>query len=630
MALTTPDVVVLVVYLGLVVLAGTLVGGGVRSTRDFFFGGQRFAWWLIAASCVATLVGSYSFLKYSEAGFRYGLASSATYTNDWFLMPLWMFGWLPIIYYSRVESIPEYFVRRFGNSVRHIATALILLYLLAGVSYNFYTLGVVGEQLFGIPLIYGAASVGVVVGAYVTFGGQSSVIMTDLVQGVFLIGVGVAIVFLASAHAGGFFTLWDAFPEGHRRSLAVFNEPPGYNAVGIFWNDAVVGGIGFYFFNQGMMLRFLSARSVDEGRKAVVAVVVVLMPLTAVAVASAGWVGASFTHILGPDGAPLLDPSLDPKAVFTTVTRMLFQIPGSYGLVIAALVAALMSTVDTLINASAAIVVNDVLKPLRPQATTRQLLNMARMASIFVCGIGLLITPAYASFDSLYEANAFLKAAIPPPVAVAVLLGAFWRRSTTVGVTLAMITSIVLTAVSFYFPAIVEPFAHGTPWDPTGPPAKQFVYMRAFFSFSIAMTVGVVVSLLTAPKTAEELWGLTADGIPVAKSRFKAVGSGVPGLKERSTAPTLAVIAVGEGWGYDHHGRSMVRLSPELGDALGVEPGDLVFAERPNPMWGGLKSGCFRVAEGWAEDGAGLCLGPEGQTLLGLADGDPVKIWRWM
>ena len=64
-------------------------------------------------------------------------------------------GWLPIIYYSRVESIPEYFVRRFGSSVRHIATSLILLYLLTGVSYNFFTLGVVGEQLFGIPVFAG-------------------------------------------------------------------------------------------------------------------------------------------------------------------------------------------------------------------------------------------------------------------------------------------------------------------------------------------------------------------------------------------------------------------------------------------------------------------------------------------
>ena len=242
-----------------------------------------------------------------------------------------MFGWLPIIYYSRVESIPEYFVRRFGSSVRHIATSLILLYLLTGVSYNFFTLGVVGEQLFGIPVFAGALGVGIVVGAYVTFGGQASVIMTDLVQGVFLLGVGLAIVVLASMQVGGFWELWAAFPDSHKVALPAFNTPPKYNFIGGFWNDAIVGGVAFYFFNQGMMLRFLSARSVDEGRKAVGAVIPILMPLTAVAVASAGWVGQAMTHVIGPSGVPLIDPAIDPKTVFTEVTKLLLRYPVATG-----------------------------------------------------------------------------------------------------------------------------------------------------------------------------------------------------------------------------------------------------------------------------------------------------------
>ena len=374
---------------------------------------------------------------------------------------------------------------------------------------------------------------GIVVGAYVTFGGQASVIMTDLVQGVFLLGVGLAIVVLASMQVGGFWELWAAFPDSHKVALPAFNTPPKYNFIGGFWNDAIVGGVAFYFFNQGMMLRFLSARSVDEGRKAVGAVILILMPLTAVAVASAGWVGQAMTHVIGPSGVPLIDPAIDPKTVFTEVTKLLFTLPGSYGLVIAALVAALMSTVDTLINASAAIVVNDVLRPLRPNASESQYLRDARFASIAVCAVGLVLVPAYNSFDSLYEANAFLKAAIPPPVAVAVLLGAFWKRATTAGVTIAMVAAITLTGLSFNFPQMVEPFAHGTPWDPDGNPAKQLVYMRAFFSFSISMVVGIVVSLLTQPKTEEELSGLVASSIDVARVQFKGA------VRERSERPEL-------------------------------------------------------------------------------------------
>jgi solute:Na+ symporter, SSS family len=622
-----PDIAVLLLYLGAVVAAGALVGGGARSTRDFFFGGQRFAWWLIAASCVATLVGSYSFMKYSEAGFVYGLASSSTYLNDWFWMPLWMCGWLPIIYYSRVESIPEYFVKRFGPGVRHIATGLILLYLLTGVSYNFFTLGVVGEQLFGIPLFLGAAGVGVVVGAYVTFGGQASVIMTDLVQGVFLLGVGIAIVVLAAMQVGGAGELWAAFPETHRSALPAFNTPPKYNFIGGFWNDAMVGGIAFYFFNQGMMLRFLSARSVDEGRKAVAAVILILMPLTAVAVASAGWVGQAMTHVMGPDGMPLIDPATDPKAIFTEVTRLLFTIPGSYGLVIAALIAALMSTVDTLINASAAIVVNDILRPLQPNASEEVYLRQARWASISVCAIGLVLVPAYNSFDSLYEANAFLKAAIPPPVAVAVLLGAFWKRSTTAGVTTAMVTAITLTSLSFGWPQIVEPFAHGTPWDPDGNPAKQLVYMRAFFSFSIAMVVGITVSLLTRPKTEEELNGLVATTLGDARDRFKGGKA-----REPSPAPQLVSLKVQDAeLGFDDGGRPLALLGQDLLDQLDIQQGDLLFAEHPNPIWGGLRSGCFRVhPDSGGADTSGLLVDDPSSKLLGSTSGNTVKVWRWM
>ncbi len=635
--MSSADIVVLLMYLGAVVAAGALVGGAARSTRDFFFGGQRFAWWIIAASCIATLVGSYSFMKYSEVGFRYGLASSSTYLNDWFWMPLWMFGWLPIIYYSRVGSIPEYFVRRFGPPVRHIATGLILLYLLAGVSYNFYTLGVVVEQLFNIPLMVGAVIIGVVVGAYVTFGGQASVIMTDLVQGVFLLGVGLAIVVLGALLAGGFGELWSAFPESHKTALPAFNEPAGYNFIGIFWNDAVVGGIAFYFFNQGMMLRFLSARSVEEGRKAIAAVILVLMPLTAIAVASAGWVGQSLAHIVGPDGVALVDPAIDPKKVFIAVSKLLFTVPGTFGLVIAALMAALMSTVDTLINASAAIVVNDILIPLRPKAGREELLRLSRYASVTVTVLGLLITPAYASFDSLYTANAFLKAAIPPPVAVAVLLGAFWRRSTTAGIVVAMLTAVVITSLSFGYPQIVEPFAHGTPWDPDGDPAKQLVYMRAFLSFSVAMVVGIVVSLMTRPKQPHELRGLVAEQFDLARRAFKqdrlaadvAITEALPAAKSSSRQPlTASCTPLGTDFGVDEGGRSWVQVAVTLRQELGVEPGDLVFAERLNPLWGGLRSGCFRVAKQPAADG--LTVDAHGALLLGAKGPLQVKIWRWM
>ena len=112
------DWAVIAAYFGLVVGAGLWFSRFTKTTQDFFFGGQRFAWWLVAISCVATLVGSYSFINYSEVGFNFGLPSLTNYTNEWFVLPFFLIGWLPIIYFSGVVSIPEYFERRFDRRTR--------------------------------------------------------------------------------------------------------------------------------------------------------------------------------------------------------------------------------------------------------------------------------------------------------------------------------------------------------------------------------------------------------------------------------------------------------------------------------------------------------------------------------
>ena len=109
---------------------------------------------------IATTIGSYSFVKYSAIAFNHGLASSQTYLNDWLWMPLLLFGWLPILYFSRVVSIPEYFGRRFDSKVRLAATVSVLIYLVSYIGVNLYTMGTVLENLLGWDVLWAAALVG--------------------------------------------------------------------------------------------------------------------------------------------------------------------------------------------------------------------------------------------------------------------------------------------------------------------------------------------------------------------------------------------------------------------------------------------------------------------------------------
>ena len=97
--------------------------------NDFFFSGQRFSWWLPAFSMVATGIGSYSYLKYSEQGFNTGMSSAMVYMNEWLILPIFVFAWLPVLYYNRIRSVPEYFERRFNRPARYVAVVLILAYI---------------------------------------------------------------------------------------------------------------------------------------------------------------------------------------------------------------------------------------------------------------------------------------------------------------------------------------------------------------------------------------------------------------------------------------------------------------------------------------------------------------------
>ena len=166
-------------------------------------------------------------MKYSKVAFGYGLASSQTYLNDWFWLPLMLFGWLPILYFSRITSIPEYFERRFDARTRKLVTWLLLVYLVGYVGVNLFTMGKALNHLLGWDIWPAAAMVASISAVYVTMGGQTSVIMTDLFQGVMLLATGAVILWLGADYLGGADLLWDHLQAGTApRSRTSTRTPP--------------------------------------------------------------------------------------------------------------------------------------------------------------------------------------------------------------------------------------------------------------------------------------------------------------------------------------------------------------------------------------------------------------------
>jgi len=610
------DLLVLALYFVAVLGAGAWAARRSRGLADFLLGGQRFSWWLVAFSCVATVVGSYSFVKYSAAGFRYGLCSSQTYLNDWFWMPLWMLGWLPIVYWGRITSVPEYFERRFGGAVRRAATLLLLVYLLGYLGINFLTMGRALEALAGWPLLLSAGLAALVCGVYVSHGGQTAVIFTDLFQGGLLLVAGLGLTVAGVIAVGGPSAFWEGLGAPGRAALPPFAEPPEFNFVGIFWQDAMAGGVAFWFLNQGILMRFLSARSVRDARRAAVFVLLVLMPLAAVAVSGAGWVGRAMA------ARGILDPATPPSAVFVVVAERVLP-AGLFGLVTAALVAALMSTADTLVNAVATIVLVDVWRPWRSRRDRDggPELLVARLASVGATALGFALVPLFASYGSIYRAHGAFTAAITPPLAVALVLGITWRRFGRAGALATLVGGTAAIALSFAFPGLVAPFAHGVRLEAG---VKAYTYVRALYGLAVSAALGIGATLLW-PASGVGPAGVLLVG--PAREKLRAF-KGRPPRPGPGPARYLVAGASGGPAPADPWTPPDVALHPSDLAALGAEDGDLALVVRAHPLYSGWQG--FRGRVRLAPDAPpGTLLAPrELLRRLGIFPGHRLRVTR--
>ena len=580
---TNLDYGVMIAYFVAMLAIGTWFGRNNKTTKDFFFGGQRFSWWLIAFSLVATTIGSASFVKYSKIAFSEGIASSQTYLNDWFWIPFLLFGWLPILYFSRVVSIPEYFERRFNRTARQIATWLLLAYLIGYVGINLFTMGQALNILLGWDVRVAAAVIAAISAVYVTFGGQTSVIMTDLFQGAMLLATGLLLLFLGMDYLGGPSDFWEHLPRGHRRAFTNFNEDPSYHSVGIFWQDGMANSAMFYFLNQGMVMRLMAARSVEDSRKAIITMLLVLMPIAALVVASGGWVAQAMVH------AGLLDPNIEPKEAFFVASDILTR-PGIFGLVMAALTAALMSTVDTLVTAISAIVVNDIYKPARPNASDQKLLTVARISALSITILGVLLVPIFMEFNSIYEAHGAFTAAVTPPLVIALLLAVFWRRFTTTAAICTMVGGTTIIFASVIEPSIITPFAHGVPMRDVGEGflagKDQYKFMRGFFGLFWCLVIGLSVTLFTKARPLDQVKGLVWGTVKDAIASYK----GSPGEEVESEWSEALCLPGGEEQRVGAGLLPVVSISPDLAAFLHAKEHDLLFLSDTRAWLGGLRA----------------------------------------
>ena len=324
---------------------------------------------------------------------------------------------------------------------------------------------------------------------------------------------------------------------------------------------------------------------------------VILMTIGACVVGGGGWVAAAMVN------SGDLPADTKPGQAFYVATELL-STPGMFGLILAALTAALMSTVDTLITAISAVVVNDVYKVhIKPDATDEQLLKTARITAVAVTMLGVLLVPCFMMFDSIYDAHGAFTAAVTPPLVVALLLSVFWRRFTATAALCTMIFGLLAIGLSMIFPIIITPFAHGVPMGESGDGLlagmKQFKFMRACYGVSVCFAIGVGVTLFTKPESFARQKGLVWGTIKDALKNFK----GTDGAELPSQKSLASVAMVDE----ERTSQSavqlpVVRVAQSLAAKINIQQGDLLHVSDRRWWLGGLCSAQCVVGEVFESD----------------------------
>ena len=400
---------------------------------------------------------------------------------------------------------------------------------------------------------------------------------------------GIAIVAGVVA-LGGFGEWWSYLPETHRLPFVHLTDNYKFNTSGLFWGEALAGSIAFTFMNQGFIMRYLAIKSVNDGRKAALFNVAVTLPLSAVIVGAVGWLARSLIIKQTAMGGSLegINP-IEIKDTFHTFVvvcwETLHRNSMLFGFVIAALTAALMSTIDTLINACAAIGIYDIYKPLvKPQADSKHYLKAARWASVITTAIGMLLVVWFAqqkgSLMSIHYKGIMV---IIPSIVTTIFLGAFWKRFTAPAACVSMGVGMVVTILSNWNPEWIDPLSAFV----SGPQNDKYIYMRALFGMSLTAVLGIIVSLFTQPGSKEKLAGLTIGTLDEGMARYKG---GKPnhtvGQKVRRL-PVLIDNGIPEG---------CAAFSPSVMKRLSAEPGDVVYVEDARWYLGGLRSDHMKAA----------------------------------
>ncbi|MDH3700601.1 MAG: sodium:solute symporter [Alphaproteobacteria bacterium] len=473
--LSSIDLAVIALYLIAIVAIGLWAGRGERDAADYFLAGRTLPWYLIGFSFFASNMSGASFVGLMGAAYSHGMV---VFNYEWtatLVLIFFALFMLPVFLRSRLFTVPEYLEARFDRRARWAYAGFTILTLMfIDTAGALYAGGIVISTVWPqVDLWQTSAALALLAGIYTLVGGLRAVVVTDAMQAVLMIG-GAALIFWFGLDAVGG---WDALTEGLTEARRRLFKPAD---DGFLPWPGILGVIllGFYYWtlNQYFVQRALAARSLDQARKGALFGGLLKLPNV-------------FLMILPGMIAVVLLPDLDtPDRVFPALAFELLP-TGLRGLILTALLAAIMSSLDSALNAAASLLTMDFVKPLRPQYSGRTLLAIGRGFTAVLIVAAALYAPLIERFGSLFQYFQSTLAYLVPPIVAVYLGGLFCARFTAAAAFWAIAGGLGIGMALFLAKEVT-----GT-WDGLGLPPVHFTYM-AIGMFGIALLIMTIVSLV--------------------------------------------------------------------------------------------------------------------------------------
>jgi SSS family solute:Na+ symporter len=453
------DYVIFAIYAIVILGVGLWVSrnkkGETKSTEDYFLASKSLPWWAIGASLIAANISAEQFIGMSGSGFAGGLAIA---TYEWMAaLTLIVVGkfFLPIFIKKEIYTIPEFVEQRFSSQLKTIlAVFWIGLYVFVNLASVLYLGGLALQTILGIEMITAVIGLAAFAAAYSLYGGLSAVAWTDIIQVVVLVLGGLVTTYLAldTVSAGGGFLeglnkVYNAVPE--RFDMILEKSNPEYMnlpGIGVLIGGMWIANLYYWGFNQYIIQRTLAAKSLEESQKGILfaAGLKMIIPLIVVIPGIAAYVIVNDPNLLASLGeAGMANLPSAEQADKAYPWLMQFLPTGLKGVAVAALAAAIVSSLASMLNSTATIFTMDIYKQLiNKEASESKTVNVGRLSAFVALIIASIMAPLLGGIDQAFQFIQEYTGIVSPGILSVFILGLFWKKTSNKGAIYGALTSI--------------------------------------------------------------------------------------------------------------------------------------------------------------------------------------------